>query len=241
MDDTTRPNTDAVNVADHLAQAARTRPLRRAVVCPAGRDRYGRVAYAHLTFGQLDRESDAVAHGLRESGIGRGTRTILMVRPSIEFFVVVFALFKLGAVPVVVDPGMGIRRLLACYRSTRPQAFIGIPLAHAVRVLFGKHFKSVRTRVTVGRRWFWGGPTLRQLRSRTLPPFEPARTGPTSRPPSCSPPAAPARPKARSTPTATSTPSSNRSATTSTSTPMRSTCPPSRCLPSSTPRWGSRR
>lgn len=178
MDDTPRPSTDAVNVADHLTQAARTRPMRRAVVCPAGRDRYGRVAYAHLTFGQLDRESDVVAHGLRESGIGRGTRTILMVRPSIEFFVVVFALFKLGAVPVVVDPGMGIRRLLACYRSTRPQAFIGIPLAHAVRVLFGKHFKSVRTRVTVGRRWFWGGPTLRQLRSRTLPPFEPARTGP---------------------------------------------------------------
>ncbi|MFO7708777.1 MAG: fatty acid CoA ligase family protein [Desulfobacterales bacterium] len=178
MDDATCPSTDAINVADHLAHAARTRPLRRAVVCPAGRDRYGRVAYAHLTFGQLDSESDVVAHGLRESGIDRGTRTILMVRPSIEFFVVVFALFKLGAVPVVVDPGMGIRRLLACYRSTRPQAFIGIPLAHAVRVLFGKHFRSVRARITVGRRWFWGGPTLRQLRSRTLPPFEPARTRP---------------------------------------------------------------
>ncbi len=176
MDDTTRHRTDVINVADYLAQAARTRPMRRAVVCPAGRDRYGRTAYAHLTFQQLDRESDTVAHGLKESGLARGTRTILMVRPSIEFFVVVFALFKLGAVPVVVDPGMGIRRLLACYRSTRPQAFIGIPLAHAVRVLFRKHFRSVRTRITVGRRWFWAGPTLRQLRSRTLPPFEPART-----------------------------------------------------------------
>jgi acyl-CoA synthetase (AMP-forming)/AMP-acid ligase II len=176
MDDS--PRSEAINVADRLAHTARTRPMRRAVVCPAGRDRCGRVAYAHLTFGQLDRESDAVAHGLQASGIARGTRTILMVRPSIEFFVVIFALFKLGAVPVVVDPGMGIRRLLACYRSTRPQAFIGIPLAHAVRVLFGKHFRTVRTRITVGRRWFWGGPTLQQLRSRTLPPFERARTRP---------------------------------------------------------------
>ena len=176
MEETTRYIPDAVNVADHLAHAARLQPMRRAVVCPAGRDPYGRAAYAHLTFGQLDRESDVAAHGLQASGIGRGTRTILMVRPSIEFFVVIFALFKLGAVPVVVDPGMGIRRLLVCYRSTRPQAFIGIPLAHAVRVLFRKHFRSVRTRITVGRRWFWGGPTLRQLRSRTLPPFEAART-----------------------------------------------------------------
>jgi acyl-CoA synthetase (AMP-forming)/AMP-acid ligase II len=176
MDDTPRPSTDRINVADYLAEAARTRPLRRAVVCPAGRDRTGRVAYAHLTFQQLDRESDLAAHGLKEFGIARGTRTILMVRPSIEFFVVVFALFKLGAVPVVVDPGMGLRRLLTCYRSTRPQAFIGIPPAHALRVLFRKHFRSVRTRVTVGRRWFWGGPTLRQLCARTLPPFEPAAT-----------------------------------------------------------------
>ncbi len=176
MDDATSPEPDFVNVADYLVRAADDLPAQRAVISPAGRDGYGRVTYAHLTFRQLDREADLIAHGLSAAGITRGTRTILMVRPSLEFFGIIFALFKIGAVPVVVDPGMGIRRMLACYRSTRPQAFIGIPLAHAVRVLFRKHFRSVRTRVTVGRRWFWGGPTLRQMRARTLPPFEPART-----------------------------------------------------------------
>lgn len=178
MDDTIRPETESVNVADYLVRAAEAIPARRAVVAPAGCDRYGRTTYAHLTFRQLDRACDLAAHGLSETGIGRGTRTILMVRPGIEFVVVMFALFKLGAVPVVVDPGMGIRRMLACYRSTRPQAFVGIPLAHAVRVLFRKYFRSVRARVTVGRRWFWGGPTLRWMLARTLPPFEPARTRP---------------------------------------------------------------
>ncbi len=176
MDNATSPDPDFVNVADYLVRAADALPARRAVVCPAGCDGYGRVTYAHLTFRQLDRASDLIAHGLSAAGLARGTRTILMVRPSIEFFEIIFALFKLGAVPVVVDPGMGIRRMLACYQSTRPQAFIGIPLAHAVRVLFRKHFRGVRARVTVGRRWFWGGPTLRQMRARTLPPFEPART-----------------------------------------------------------------
>jgi len=59
------------NVALHLTRAAESRPFKRAVVCPSGRDRYGRVTYAHLTFQQLDRESDRLAHGLQCAGIGR--------------------------------------------------------------------------------------------------------------------------------------------------------------------------
>jgi MFS family permease len=100
------------------------------------------------------------------------------VRPGLDFFSLIFAIFKVGAVPVVVDPGMGVRRMLACFHSTRPQAFVGIPLAHAVRSVFRKAFKTVRYRVTVGRRWFWGGPTLTQLRAREWTPFAAARTRP---------------------------------------------------------------
>jgi acyl-CoA synthetase (AMP-forming)/AMP-acid ligase II len=165
------------NVALHLTRAADSRPFKRAVVCPSGRDAYGRVTYAHLTFQQLDRESDRLAHGLQCAGIGRGTRTILMVRPSLEFFELIFAIFKIGAVPVVVDPGMGIRRMLACHRATRPQAFIGIPRAHALRILFPKYFETVRIWVTAGRRWFWRGVNLKTLRGSSWKPFKPARTG----------------------------------------------------------------
>jgi olefin beta-lactone synthetase len=165
-----------VNVASCLSRAAQERPFKRAVVCPCGRDPNGRVTYAHLTFQQLDRESDRLAHGLQCAGIERGTRTILVVRPSLEFFELIFAVFKIGAVPVVVDPGMGIRRMLACYRSTRPSAFIGIPIAHAVRTLFPQYFNTVRVWVTVGRRWFWGGRTLKRMRAAAWKPFEPAQT-----------------------------------------------------------------
>jgi len=85
------------------------------VVCPSGRDPNGRVAYAHLTFQQLDRESDRLAHGLQCAGIGRGTRTILMVRPALSFSSSSLPYSRSARVPVVVDPGMGIRRMLACY------------------------------------------------------------------------------------------------------------------------------
>ena len=32
-----------------------------------------------------------------------------MVRPGLDFFSLVFALFKAGVVPVVIDPGIGLR------------------------------------------------------------------------------------------------------------------------------------
>ena len=155
MNEVKSHSSDTVNVSAYLTRMAYTEPYRRAVVCPVGRDSSHRVAYSHLTFMQLEKEVDRLAYGLREAGIRRGTRTVLMVRPSIEFFALIFAIFKTGAVPVVVDPGMGIRRMLSCYRSTRPRAFIGIPLAHAVRTLCPKFFDTVKIWITVGRRWFW--------------------------------------------------------------------------------------
>ena len=155
-----------VNVATYLRTMARIQPYKRAVVCPCGRDSQGRVAYTHLTFRQLDIESDCLARGLDEAGVGRGVRTILMVKPSLDFFALVFALFKVGAVPVVVDPGMGVFRMLNCLKESQARALIGIPPAHVLRTLVPAYFKSVKTFITVGSRWFWGGLTLRQVRSR---------------------------------------------------------------------------
>ena len=124
-----------MNIASHLTQMARLQPYKRAVVFPSGRDEDGRVTYSQLTFRQLDMESDCLAHGLDSVGITRGTRTVLMVPPSLNFFTLTFALFKTGAIPVVVDPGMGIQRMLSCLKDSRPEAFIGIPKAHAFRML----------------------------------------------------------------------------------------------------------
>ena len=140
-----QPKSDSkqMNIASHLTQMARLQPYKRAVVFPSGRDEDGRVTYSQLTFRQLDMESDCLAHGLDSIGITRGTRTVLMVPPSLNFFTLTFALFKTGAIPVVVDPGMGIQRMLSCLKDSRPEAFIGIPKAHAFRMLHPASFRTV--------------------------------------------------------------------------------------------------
>jgi len=157
---------------------AEKQPYRPAVSFPTGRDGNGRVKYTHYTFHQLDRESDLMARGLDRVGVKRGVRTALMVKPSLEFFALTFALFKVGAVPVLVDPGIGIRNLKSCLAQAEPEAFIGIPQAHMARAVLGWGRKTIRTRITVGKRLLWRGITLDRIRiqGRSVPPRHMART-----------------------------------------------------------------
>lgn len=154
------------NIARHLGSMAALQPARPAVICASGRDGHGAVRYEQLTFRELDDASNDVAAGLTGVGIGRGMRTALMVPPSLDFFVLTFALFKAGAVPVLIDPGIGLPNLRGCLAHARPEAFVGISKAHAARVVLGWARDSVRLNVTVGSRWFWGGTTLAALRGQ---------------------------------------------------------------------------
>ncbi|MFH1490526.1 MAG: AMP-binding protein [Pseudomonadota bacterium] len=167
-----------VNIASYLPFMAKKQPHKPAVVFPEGRDKDGRVCYTHYTFEQLDKESDCIARGLEKAGMGRGVRTALMIKPSLEFFALTFAMFKVGAVPVLIDPGIGIKNLKECLAQAEPEAFIGIPKAHMARILLGWGRETIRTTVTVGRRLFWGGITLDQIRKMGLSdtPYEMAHT-----------------------------------------------------------------
>jgi acyl-CoA synthetase (AMP-forming)/AMP-acid ligase II len=162
----------SLNIALRLKDTAEQLPNGRAVVAPAGRDALGRTAYSHVTFQQLDRESDRLARGLCEHGVTPGTRLVLMVRFGIEFVALVFAAFKAGAVIVLIDPGMGPGSMLECLEEVEPEGFLAIPLVHAVRILNRRRFPRSRFNLTVGPRWFWGGPTYRGLIHTPWQPFD---------------------------------------------------------------------
>ena len=142
------------NIASHLPAMAKLDPDRPAIIAREGT----------LSFGELDAASDAYARGLAEIGIGRGVRTVMLVPPNLAFFPLVFAVFKVGAVLVMIDPGAGRKALLTCLEEVEPEAFIGVPKAHLARLLFPAPFRKVRSVVTVGRRLFWGGHTLAQVK-----------------------------------------------------------------------------
>ncbi|MEI8380577.1 MAG: fatty acid CoA ligase family protein [Planctomycetota bacterium] len=154
----------SVNIASHLKEMARTQPDQSAVLLPASRNVDGTSNYTKLTYRELDDISDALAGGLQQLGIGRGVRTVLMVPPSLEFFVLTFALFKSGAVSVFVDPGMGVGNIGKCLAEAEPEAFIGIPKANIARRLIGWGRPTLKRLVAVGRganwcRWLGEGLT----------------------------------------------------------------------------------
>jgi acyl-CoA synthetase (AMP-forming)/AMP-acid ligase II len=163
-----------LNVASHLARMAAEHPNRVAIHVPHGRVKPdGPTPHLAVTFSELNADSDAVAHGLHAAGIVRGTRTALMVPPSPDFFALTFALLKVGAVPVLIDPGMGVKNLGKCLAEAEPVAFIGITKAHVARRLLGWGRKTVRTTVNVGRWRFNCHSSLARLRKqgRTCGPY----------------------------------------------------------------------
>ena len=150
-----------VNIAALLSQCAAELPERDAVLVARGRGSSLRLR--GLTYAELDARSNSIARGLRERGLAVGDRVCLFVRPGTELIALSFALLKAGAVPVLIDPGMGRKGLLSCVERMAPRAFIGIPVAHVLRRLFPRAFRTVELSVSVGPRLGWGGMTLAEL------------------------------------------------------------------------------
>ncbi|MCP4814731.1 MAG: AMP-binding protein, partial [Planctomycetaceae bacterium] len=167
-----------MNVGMRLSQVAAEMPDAMAVAVPGKRPATGVRPYRQVSFAQLEEDSNKLAAGFQAMGIPVGSRLVLAVPPSIEFVTLVFAMLKAGMVMVLVDPGMGRRNLLRCLEEVQPAGFVGIPLVQAVRSVFRRRFSQARHNVTVGRRWFWGGVTLKQLLRQTDWSFAPVKTGP---------------------------------------------------------------
>jgi acyl-CoA synthetase (AMP-forming)/AMP-acid ligase II len=118
---------EARDVASRFLDIAKRRADALALIPPKGRDM--------VSFRTLARDVDRLAAGLRRAGLKPGDRAALLVPPSRDFFACTFALFRLGAVPVLIDPGIGLRNMGRCLSEAKPAAFIGSPKAHLARLL----------------------------------------------------------------------------------------------------------
>ena len=141
----------AYNVAHFLAQQAVAQPTAAAVRAPFSHDSDGAIRYTERSFAELEAEASATGHYFFTKGIGRGSRVLLMVRPGLDLIRIVFALFKMGAVPIVIDPGMGLKKFLRCVRHSKPMALVGIAPAIWSARLFRPSFRGINIKICVGR------------------------------------------------------------------------------------------
>jgi acyl-CoA synthetase (AMP-forming)/AMP-acid ligase II len=119
----------AGNLADILRDQARTRPDQAAIIeTHRGQPRA-------TTFAMLERRVGQAAALLWQAGLRPGDTALVLQPMSSDLYVALIALFRSGLTAMFVDPSAGVVQVERCCALARPQAFIGSPRAHLLRLL----------------------------------------------------------------------------------------------------------
>ena len=140
------------NISEYLRFYAELSPDKPALIYPE-----------KITYRDLEDKVNRYSFGLDHAGIRAGTRTLIMVPAGTDFFILIFALLRIGAVPVMIDPGMGIKAMSSVLADLEPDAFIGIPKAHLLRLAYPRLFKTAKIKFTTGAVSLFGATRLENL------------------------------------------------------------------------------
>ena len=181
---------DIFNLADIVLRVSREDPERIAVIELDGWEGYGTRRYKRHTYAELSADAESVAVGLREMGIAEMTRIVFMSPPSYEACVMGVALTRVGAFSIWIDPSVGYLNMAERLRRVKPEAFLGIALAHIGRITFGWGPRALRklvltgcpllpgARTVTGFPPFPGARSIRSLRKQAPAEPEPPKVGP---------------------------------------------------------------
>ncbi len=147
------------NIVARLAENAKSIPNTPAIIDPRKK------SARSITFKELYSEVNRLAFGFSKAGLNKGNRVLLIVKPGVDLIAITYSLFRLGAVPVLIDPGLGRKNILNCIKESQPESMIGIPVTHFIRILFPKYFSSVKTFITTGKQKFQNDFTIKEIRN----------------------------------------------------------------------------
>ncbi len=132
-----------MNTATLLLNQVSTRPDALALIeTVGGRDKV-------FSFAQLDEDSAWVAGMFFAHGLRPGHTALVFVPMSIELYIVLVALFRLGVVAMFLDPSAGTAHIEACCALRAPDAFIGTGKAHLLRFV-SPALRRIPLKVSVG-------------------------------------------------------------------------------------------
>jgi acyl-CoA synthetase (AMP-forming)/AMP-acid ligase II len=132
-----------MNIAHRIREVALRIPEKKSVVLAKDNSSY--------TFREFEERSNQFANRFVKLGIKPGMRTLLFVKPCLDFSVITFALFKVGAVPVLIDPGMGLPNLLNSVKQVKPEAIVSIGLVHWMRRIKKDYFTNLKVKISLDR------------------------------------------------------------------------------------------
>ena len=129
-----------MNITARLELIAEANPSKPAFIFFTPRNK----RWETVTFQGLADSIQRFASGLLACGVTPNMRAALMTPPSADFFALTFALLKLGVVPIIIDPAIGLRNVTECLEESKPDIFIGNILTHTLRIIFGWGKSSIK-------------------------------------------------------------------------------------------------
>jgi len=140
------------NIARFLPQLAKTRPNDIAVSEPKVKSLWdyftNQVTYPGLSFKEVEERSNRFGAELKRMGLKRGDKVLVFLKPSLNFSCMTFGLYKVGMIPIFIDPGMGKKNLLRAIEQIKPDGLIAEPIVHLIRLFYKNSFSSIRHFVT---------------------------------------------------------------------------------------------
>ncbi|MDO9300267.1 MAG: AMP-binding protein, partial [Anaerolineales bacterium] len=133
-----------MNIISRLELAVESHPAKPAFIFFSSRKKW-----ETATFGQLADSTQRFASGLLACGVTPGMTAALMTPPSADFFALAFALLKVGVIPIILDPAIGLKKVGKCLNESKPDIFIGNGLTHTLRKLLGWGKDTIKHNLTI--------------------------------------------------------------------------------------------
>lgn len=132
------------------------------------------VSYQHVSYQSLLNLVNQYQRGLMALGLKPADKVLMLVPPGVDFLALAYAVMARGAIPIFIDPGIGVDNLCRCVADASPDAMIAVPKAQLLRWLKPKFFKGLRFNLAACD-WFFGiGPNLSFLKRFSTSAVEPA-------------------------------------------------------------------
>lgn len=129
------------------------RPAATAIIIPTFKRHVAK--YNKVSFASLNEIVNRYQRGLEGAGLKSGDKVVMLVSPSVDFLALSYAVMGRGGIPIFLDPGMGIEKLIYCIKSAKPEGFIFSPKANLLRMKCPTIFKGAKFHITVGK-WYPG-------------------------------------------------------------------------------------
>ena len=117
------PQPPSGNIAELLLQKAQEHPDKVALVFPTNK---GDIAY---TYAQLQDLVWSFMQELRAHNIQENDRIVILFPVSVELYTLIAAIYSIGAVAVLIDPGMGLSRITSALQTAKPKALVSTKAA----------------------------------------------------------------------------------------------------------------